>query len=36
MRSIGRFLRGLIHSDGWRGENKVRSQAGNAFVGPKR
>jgi len=25
-RAPGRFVRGLIHSDGWRGENRVRSK----------
>jgi hypothetical protein len=31
----GRFLRGLIHSDGWRGENRVRSTTGKSYVYPR-
>jgi hypothetical protein len=31
----GRFLRGLIHSDGWRGKNRVRSPAGKQYVYPR-
>jgi len=31
----GRFLRGLIHSDGWRGVNRVRSKAGTEYVYPR-
>jgi hypothetical protein len=31
----GRFARGLIHSDGWRGENRVRSPAGKQYVYPR-
>jgi hypothetical protein len=31
----GRFLRGLIHSDGWRGENRVRAGAGKEYRYPR-
>jgi hypothetical protein len=31
----GRFLRGLIHTDGWRGENRVRSRAGKEYSYPR-
>jgi hypothetical protein len=31
----GRFARGLIHSDGWRGVNRVRSPAGKQYVYPR-
>jgi hypothetical protein len=30
-----RFLRGLIHTDGWRGENRVRSRAGKEYRYPR-
>jgi hypothetical protein len=30
----GRFLRGLIHSDGWRGNNRVRIR-GTEYVYPR-
>jgi hypothetical protein len=31
----GRFLRGLIHTDGWRGENLVRSRTGKEYRYPR-
>jgi hypothetical protein len=34
-REPGRFLRGLIHSDGSRTMNRVRSRAGKAYVYPR-
>lgn len=34
-RAPGRFLRGLIHSDGWRGENRVRSSTGKEYSYPR-
>ena len=30
-----RFLRGLIHSDGWRGTNRVRGANGSAYAYPR-
>jgi Homeodomain-like domain-containing protein len=34
-REPGQFLRGLIHSDGWRGMNRVRSPAGKEYAYPQ-
>lgn len=31
----GRFLRGLIHSDGWRGTNRVRGANGRPYAYPR-
>jgi hypothetical protein len=31
----GRFLRGLIHSDGWRGQNRVTSSTGKQYAYPR-